>query len=117
MLTVYTARLSYGGPDRFDVTRKNVAPESEPFAPTWAIVRDVKSGRLSWDGYVQQYTQQMRASYRERRNAWDALLSRDVVTLVCFCVDPQLCHRTLLAGFLGRLGANVAGERLVEVKR
>jgi uncharacterized protein YeaO (DUF488 family) len=111
MLTVYTSRLSYGGPDRFDITRKNATMESAPFAPYWALVRGAKTGEIPWDRYVDHYTQQMRVSYKDHRKKWDALLSRDVVTLVCFCVDPNRCHRTVLAGILGKLGARVGGER------
>jgi len=57
------------------------------------------------------YTAEMRASYRERRLTWDALLAHAEVTLVCYCNDPAHCHRTLLAGILGKLGADVRGER------
>lgn len=111
ILRVHTARLSYGGPDRFDVTRGNATPESLPFAPPWQLVRGAKSGEIPWDRYVDHYLTCMRASYRENRAAWDAILSRDVVTLVCFCVDDRKCHRAILAGILGKLGAVVIGER------
>lgn len=42
---------------------------------------------------------------------WSDLLSRESVTLLCFCVNPQRCHRTVLAAMLGELGASVMGER------
>lgn len=38
-LTVHTARVSYGGPDRLDVTRKSAGPDGIAFAPSWAILR------------------------------------------------------------------------------
>lgn len=50
-------------------------------------------------------------SYRDHRAAWDALLARDEVTLVCYCTDAAHCHRTVLSGILGKLGATVCGER------
>lgn len=53
----------------------------------------------------------MRASYRGNYPAWAWLLSQDERTLVCYCTDPNHCHRTLLAGILGKLGAEVKGER------
>ena len=38
-LIVHTARVSYGGADRLDVTRKSAGPEGIVFAPSWAILR------------------------------------------------------------------------------
>jgi hypothetical protein len=138
-LIVWTARIDYGGADRFDVTRKGAAEArlagrpapGAPFAPPkwlWDVVRarpgaagrlpsqvrhpaegeDVHGGS-AW--YAEAYTYAMRESYRLHKAAWVDLLSRAEVTLVCYCVDPTRCHRTLLAGFLRRCGAILAGER------
>lgn len=127
-LQVYTARVSYGGPDRFDVTRRSGGVAGEPFAPSWAILKTLLEARNRWretkpsfvdrvieegdlwNDYVFAYRDEMRASYRRNRPAWDALLSRDEVTLCCYCTDPYKCHRTLLANMLGMLGAVVRGE-------
>ena len=38
-LRVHTARVSYAGPDRLDVTRKSAGPDGIAFAPSWAILR------------------------------------------------------------------------------
>lgn len=122
---VWTARLSYGGPDRLDVTRggadrarkllglvRGEVSPGEPFAPTWPIVRAGKGGRISWEKYVSEYKKEMEQSRTNVwPNAWVELLKRDEVTLCCYCVDPQRCHRTLLAAMLGELGAEVRGER------
>lgn len=59
----------------------------------------------------------MLASYRLNRVAWNELLAREVVTLVCFCTNPGTCHRRLLAGYLGQLGAVVCGERPAEAQQ
>lgn len=66
--------------------------------------------RRAWAAYVHAYTDEMRASYRVRRSAWEKLLARPRVVLVCYCVDSARCHRTVLAGILGKLGADVRGE-------
>lgn len=107
-LAVYTARISYAGADRLDVTRKSAGPDGLPFAPSLRILSPMLT---AWPTYVRAYTAEMRTSYRERRAAWDALLAREEVTLVCYCADPAYCHRTLLAEILGKLGAHVDGER------
>jgi hypothetical protein len=149
-LTVHTARVSYGGADRLDVSRKSAGPDGIAFAPSWAILRPAldllsvaRSMRAAadhagaakpddamlaescvemtraaeaieigaWALYVEAYRGEMRESYRTHRPAWDALLARSEVTLVCYCTDAARCHRTLLAGILAKLGATIAGER------
>lgn len=114
-LCVHTARITYSDPDWLDVTRKS---GDLAFAPSWRILRPMLDAKrigsswvMLWPQYVEDYTREMRVSYRENRAAWDALLARDEVTLVCYCVDAAHCHRTVLAGILGRLGADVRGER------
>lgn len=117
---VHTARIAYAGPDRLDITRKSAGPDGIPFAPSWAILGPVLTMRKLygasgvnqvWPRYVEDYTAEMRQSYRDHRAAWDALIARDEVTLVCYCADSARCHRTLLAGILAKLGAKLCGER------
>lgn len=128
-LTVHTARISYGGRDRFDVTRKSGGAIGEPFAPSWRILQPMLEARKRWSEkathplirggeearlwaeYVDEYTFEMRESYRTRRGSWDELLARESVTLVCYCTDAEHCHRRLLAEILVKLGATYAGER------
>ncbi len=116
-LRIYTARVSYGGPGRLDVTRKSAGPDGLPFAPSWGILSPaltkLATGKLTdedWRGYSEQYTAQMRTSYRDQRAAWDALLAREHVVLVCYCTDAERCHRRVLAGILAKLGAVDEGE-------
>lgn len=90
------------------------------FAPSPTLLyplikkRKQQGGRLSaedWKAYVESYRAEMRTSYRLRREAWDALLGRHHVVLLCFCRDAFHCHRTLLArDILPKLGAIYAGE-------
>jgi hypothetical protein len=138
-LEVWTARISSADPDRFDITRGSGGQDGAPFAPSWAILKPALEARnaatflrrgpgkarpgalvqsaeadaiedAAWAVYVEAYRAEMRASYRQSRAAWDALLGRSRVALVCFCTEPARCHRTLLAGILGKLGADVRGE-------
>lgn len=119
-LSVYTARMSYRGPDRLDITRKSAGVDGLAFAPSGRILWPMKQLEWSqgpaavaeaWPGYVEAYTAEMRTSYRADRAAWDVLLARPEVTLVCYCRDPAHCHRSVLADILGKLGAVVRGER------
>jgi hypothetical protein len=94
-LAVHTAHISYPGPDRLDVSRGVFAP--------WAGSHVVLA---SDDVYVQE----MRTLYRRDRGQFDALLEAPRVVLVCHCRRPDLCHRTVLARILTRLGARYYGE-------
>lgn len=118
-LAVYTARISYSGGDRLDVTRKS-GSSGLVFAPSWSLLNPVLEARKvggdafeqAWRAYVVGFTAEMRASYRQWRAAWDALIARESVTLCCYCTDPERCHRTLLArDILPTLGATYGGER------
>lgn len=54
----------------------------------------------------------MRNSYRGNFPAWAWLLDQREVTLLCYCTDPQRCHRTVFADILRTgFGADVRGER------
>lgn len=148
MTTVHTARISYRGEDRLDVTRKS-GREGLAFAPSWALLLPAIRARgafetkwaelgesmergdeqaerhlaheldaakrewmTAWATYQRAYLAEMRTSYRANRAAWDALLARPIVTLCCYCTDPERCHRTLLArDILPKLGATYGGER------
>lgn len=118
-LVVHTARFSSRDPDRLDTTRMGtwLARKAgkcpgigEAFAPSWALLKAAKSGALKFGEYELRYLSEMRDSYRVNRAAWDAVLSRDRVVLVCYCRDPDECHRGLLADILAKLGATYAGE-------
>ena len=95
-LAVHTAHASYPGPDRLDVSK--------------GVFMDAVSINLRWPEYVDAYTKQMRTLYRRDRGQFEALLQANRVVLVCWCVRPAACHRTVLARILTRLGARYYGE-------
>ena len=129
-LACWTARLGYRGDDWLDVslqgnTRRADAGEIGGhrgigllFAPSPGLLypylskrRFGKLTRSDSPRYRDAYTDEMRDSYRTYRPAWAALLALESVTLLCFCTDASECHRTVLAAILGKLGADVRGER------
>lgn len=106
-LRVYTARVSYGGPDRLDITRKSATPEGLIFAPSIEFLKK-RNNHVKHNVYIAE----MRVSYTNNPAGWAALLARDEVTLCCSCVDPANCHRVTLAQYiLTKLGAQYLGER------
>lgn len=121
-LQVWTSRIDLLGrdPDVIDVSRAGVlkrpAGPGAPFAPSWDLLQPFILKRrarepLDFEVYARRYTAEMRESYRRSRKAWEALLSRDRAVLCCYCVNPDECHRTVLArDILPKLGASYRGE-------
>jgi hypothetical protein len=143
---VYTARISSRDQDAFDITAKSGGVQGAPFAPSWEILRPALAARTqalamiaeskrepqhrtfhegralaiedaAWAAYVPAYRLEMLASWRQHRAAWEALLARRRVVLVCYCTDPARCHRRLLAGFLAKMGAVDQGELVAEARQ
>lgn len=81
-------------------------------ADEWGPAREAERiEEEMWAAYVPAYMAEMRESYRAFRGPWKALLARDRVVLVCYCVDALHCHRMLLAErCLRPMGADVRGE-------
>lgn len=115
-LHVHTARISYRGPDRFDVTRGSGGEKGHPFAPSWGLLKWVKVRRpveaqgRAWAGYTSVYLTEMAESQKRHPDAWQALLARERVVLVCYCREREHCHRGLLARLLVEQGAVDEGE-------
>ncbi len=107
-MKVYTAHISYTGPDRLDITVKS---GNKAFAPTWSMVMASKRGEMSEAEYREQYIQKMRHSYLNNHEEWQKLMQQDQVTLVCYCKPGKFCHRIILAKILAEMGAQYLGER------
>jgi hypothetical protein len=107
---IHTARISNPDPDpdRLDVTRKG----DSVFSPSWPLLMAAKRGQITFAEYSECYTAEMRVSFVRHRAAWDEVLARERVVLCCYCQDPALCHRSLLAQLL----AKAAERRGIEVE-
>jgi len=140
MLEVYTCRLGSRAardPDVLVITREEADAEGTAgvFAPSWAILTPILDARRAqrgtfygpdreaaledarrieleaWRLYVPAFLDEMRASYRRHRDAWERLLARPRVVLACACRAPERCHRTILgARIFPKLGAVYGGE-------
>lgn len=122
-LLVYTSQFRYGGVDRVDITRGSERADpaiQAAFAPSWKLLnwgramlkraKNADGRHWAWVSYEARYTEAMRGSYKQHRSTWDDLLKRKRVVLVCFCANPDQCHRRALAKILEKLGATDAGE-------
>lgn len=74
------------------------------FAPSWQIVTDVKSGRITEEEYTRQYTAQMRASYKSHKFHWLEQLKQEHLAIACFCPPECFCHRHILAKMFEAVG-------------
>lgn len=72
---------------------------SSGFAPTWDIVRAVKSGAITTQEYQKVYHILMRDSYMNQREKWVEAVQCDVVVFGCYCKAGDFCHRKLLVWY------------------
>ena len=112
MAEIWTARVTYSGADRVEVTAK----AGSVFGPSWTLLNRFlamrKGGReteQTWTEYTNAYLAEMRVAYRGNKGAFHDL-ARSNATLVCYCTGTH-CHRFLLAEILVKLGATYHGER------
>lgn len=114
---VYTSRVGCRDPDALDVTRKSAGPAGLPFAPSWALLRralpKLAKGApvVTPEQYEVEYRAEMAASRARDPGAWEAMLARPRVVLLCYCASKSdRCHRRLLARMLVELGGSDHGE-------
>jgi uncharacterized protein YeaO (DUF488 family) len=110
-MKVWTAQYNYKGRDRLDITVKGNDPLGKYFAPTWEMVWGYKLGKITEEEYTKKYKTLMFLSYKEHKDKWEELLSKEEVTLVCFCAPGKFCHRTVLAEALSAFNVEYIGER------
>jgi uncharacterized protein YeaO (DUF488 family) len=118
-LQVWTGRVKvYQAPDGLPVTRYLVNDRlGVLFAPSKGLLDRALSARKAgaldefWPTFEEEYTREMRQLYKAKRPAWEDLLARPQVTLLCFCKPHERCHRLILATILANLGAELYGER------
>lgn len=117
-LTVYTAHRDYAGADRVAIEPHDDAPfrllaPGVVLVPAMARAAHLGATAAAWGAMRAQYEKQVRGTRKAgfARDAWRALLGREVVTLVCRCSDAERCHRRWLAALLAEAGAVDGGER------
>lgn len=105
---VYTAQREwYRGRDRVDLT--TMTARSRAFI--CGHITQCLAPRGPEERECEQYLTFLRHSYRTQRPAWQTILVRSRVVLVCTC-PPGLrtCRRYVLADVFGKLGACLGGE-------
>jgi len=106
---IYTSDYLYYGKNRLDITVKGQDILGQYFAPSWRMVKDFKSGKITEDEYIKKYDKILNSITKP---VWRKLYDLDDVVLVCFCKKGNFCHRILLAK---RIVQDKMGEYLGEI--
>ena len=80
-----------------DTTVKSSHGHYRALAPTWDMVMEYKSGRMSPTEYTSLYQQILTCV---PNTVWDALVAQPDQTLLCYCRDGQFCHTHLIIDYL-----------------
>lgn len=113
-LRVATSRINHQGSEDDELVLNTTIGSGTGlgavFAPTWDLVRNSKSGKISWEQYTEGYTRLMRNRYLDNREAFEQVLaSEQTVVLCCYCNDAEKtyklhrCHRYLLVEIFRKL--------------
>lgn len=76
---------------------------NQTFAPTYEMVMDYKSGRITEDQYTKLYYERMRKSYIQNKMEWIQLWSSPTLAIACYCSTGNFCHRLLLVDMLRKI--------------
>ena len=105
--------LASGFCTRYNLVDITVKSGNNIFAPSWEIVNNVKSGKITEQEYTKAYQIMMRNSYLCNKPQWQhlsKLASEDNVIFLCYCPAGDFCHRLLLAEMFVKLGNLYGGE-------
>ena len=81
--------------DKVDVWMKELGTPKE-------LIREWKSGNLSWERYAIRYRESLKGKEELLRRLADES-RKGTITLLCTEKDPSLCHRSLLRTEIERL--------------
>lgn len=80
--------------ERVDLWLRELGPEED-------LMHAFLGGRVAWPDYRVRYLAGLeRPAARPALDEVGRLVERGPVTLLCWCQDPERCHRSLLRGFL-----------------
>ena len=107
-LHLYTADVSYRGDDRMDVSANG---GYFIFLPPRQLFFDYRFGTITESQFRKAYGEFLKNSYCYYRHAWDSMLQRKRMVLVCSCNgEDTTCHRQVVISFLKKLGAVYRGK-------
>jgi uncharacterized protein YeaO (DUF488 family) len=91
-------------PGYIDIT---IGTGDRAFAPTWKMVKGIKSGTMSEDEYTDEYKSMMAQSILNYLYKWNDLIAHDIVYLACYCPPGAFCHRYILSNILAESSEDI----------
>ena len=98
------------GIDILDTTAKGGISN---LAPTWGIVKAYKQSDMGTQAeitYTTAYYEQMRESYKEHKDEWMEIFSKEKIAVACYCPPGKFCHRKLLIDMLTAIAKSLGVE-------
>lgn len=92
----------YSRPEHgLDITRQTALDWLKPLAPTWSMVKQGRSGKMSQKEYKRLYIDILK---RVNKNTWTLLHNigfkwKEIIFL-CFCPNNSFCHTYLLIDYM-----------------
>jgi len=100
-MNIYTSTLRRGGKVKGIPLDISVKTGDKTFAPSWKIVMDHKSGKITDKEYKKIYLAMIQRSFWENYDRWLEVMMYEEVTFLCYCPrNPKFCHRLILPEFI-----------------
>ncbi len=121
-MKVYTIQLAkhrLATEQKITVIDTTVKSGVSPFAPTWQMVMDYKSGKITEDEYTSLYIGKMNQLLKDNPLVWSSLSNlNEPVAIACMCKPDTFCHRHLLVKMFDKYCSkrNIDFEYLGEIK-
>jgi predicted NAD-dependent protein-ADP-ribosyltransferase YbiA (DUF1768 family) len=85
-----------------DITVKSARGQASKLAPTWSLVSQYKSGKISarqyCDVYIAQLSKLSEEGYFEKLAKWAEPHGK--LELCCYCKDGEFCHTYIVADYI-----------------
>lgn len=76
-------------------------PQYRPLMPSWSLLMDYRDHRITTEGYIRRYTEELSRLNRDRvLSDLRALTGSDTVTLICWEASGDFCHRHITKAWL-----------------
>ena len=82
-----------------DVTVKS---GDKQFAPTWDFLMKYKTDQDE-DAYTEKFIPLMRENFKNNKQYWLDILSKDSLAIGCYCAKGKFCHRKLLVDIFKKI--------------
>jgi uncharacterized protein YeaO (DUF488 family) len=76
-------------------------------APSYNLLRDYKNKKITWDGYVERFTEEMKSMIPTLKRIQKYTRAGHNIALICYCATSAQCHRGIIGQALTKQGIEV----------